>query len=67
MTTRLSSRDLIELLLDDGRWQSWDTEPVELAEPGSEYADQLAAHASAPAPTSPWSPAGEPSRAGRWP
>lgn len=42
--TRLSARDLIDLVLDDDSWQSWDEAPDHSAATGA-YADQLAAAA----------------------
>lgn len=42
--TRHSARDLIDLVLDDDSWQSWDTAPDHSAATGT-YADQLAAAA----------------------
>ncbi|MFI6322338.1 carboxyl transferase domain-containing protein [Nonomuraea sp. NPDC050556] len=43
MVTRPDARALIETVLDKGSWKSWDTPPVDPAEPGSSYADELAA------------------------
>ncbi|MFG2003509.1 carboxyl transferase domain-containing protein [Spirillospora sp. NPDC048911] len=40
-TTRAG--DLVRRVLDGGAWTSWDTEPVQVAEPGSAYAAELAA------------------------
>jgi len=40
MTTRLSARGLIDLVLDAGSWQSWDTPPDHSAATGA-YARQL--------------------------
>ncbi|QCX26283.1 carboxyl transferase domain-containing protein [Nocardioides jishulii] len=42
--TRLSARDLIDLVLDDDSWQSWDEAPDHSAATGA-YAEQLAAAA----------------------
>ena len=42
--TRLTARELVELVFDDGSWQSWDT-PPERGEVSEEYAAQLAAAA----------------------
>lgn len=39
---RYSARDLIREVLDEGSWQSWDSEPLAVAEPGSAYAEDLA-------------------------
>ena len=41
---RLSARDLIDLVLDEGSWTSWDT-PPERGEVSEEYAAELAAAA----------------------
>lgn len=42
----LSARALLDAVLDAGSWQSWDEPPLRVAEPGSEYADELAAAAA---------------------
>ena len=42
--TRLSARDLLDLVLDEGSWQSWDT-PPEQGDVSEEYAAELAAAA----------------------
>ncbi|MEU5881368.1 carboxyl transferase domain-containing protein [Spirillospora sp. NPDC047279] len=42
-TTRAGARDLVRRVLDDGSWTSWDAEPLQVAEPGSPYAADLAA------------------------
>ena len=39
--TRLTARELVGLVLDDGSWQSWDTPPV-LGDVSEEYSAQLA-------------------------
>lgn len=44
MTTRLSAHDLIDLVLDEGSWVSWDSTP-ERAGISEEYAAELAAAA----------------------
>ncbi|GGD08813.1 carboxyl transferase domain-containing protein [Nocardioides daphniae] len=44
MTTRLTARGLIDLVLDEGSWQSWDSAPDHSAATGA-YAEQLAAAA----------------------
>jgi len=41
--TRLNARELIETVLDAGSWTSWDQPPEQRAEPGSDYAAELAA------------------------
>ena len=40
---RPDARTLIETVLDQGSWTSWDRPPTDAAEPGSSYADELAA------------------------
>ncbi|GAA2599941.1 carboxyl transferase domain-containing protein [Actinomadura fulvescens] len=42
-TIRAGARELLRRVLDEGGWRSWDTEPVEVAAPGSAYAAALAA------------------------
>lgn len=42
MTTRLSAHDLIDLVLDEGSWTSWDTPPAR-AGFGEDYLAELAA------------------------
>jgi len=44
MASRLSARDLIDLVLDDGSWTGWDV-PPERGEVSEEYAAELAAAA----------------------
>ncbi|WP_110240237.1 carboxyl transferase domain-containing protein [Nocardioides gilvus] len=44
MTTRLSARELIDLVLDEGSWTSWDTPPDHSNATGT-YAEQLVAAA----------------------
>jgi acetyl-CoA carboxylase carboxyl transferase subunit beta len=44
VATRLTSRDLIDLVLDDGSWSTWDT-PPERGAVTEEYAAELAAAA----------------------
>ncbi|MGN6090296.1 MAG: carboxyl transferase domain-containing protein [Actinomycetales bacterium] len=39
--TRMGARELLELALDDGSFVSWDTPPVSVAAPGSDYAREL--------------------------
>ncbi|MBF8187540.1 acetyl-CoA carboxylase carboxyltransferase subunit alpha/beta [Nonomuraea sp. K274] len=41
--SRPDARTLIETVLDRGSWKSWDAPPADPAEPGSSYADELAA------------------------
>ncbi|MEW9549312.1 carboxyl transferase domain-containing protein [Nonomuraea sp. NPDC050783] len=41
--SRPDARTLIETVLDQGSWKSWDAPPADPAEPGSSYADELAA------------------------
>ncbi|MFN8195806.1 MAG: carboxyl transferase domain-containing protein [Nocardioidaceae bacterium] len=41
MTTRHSSRELLDLVIDEGSWESWDCEPEQPAAPGSAYAAEL--------------------------
>ncbi|AQZ60390.1 Acetyl-coenzyme A carboxyl transferase alpha chain / Acetyl-coenzyme A carboxyl transferase beta chain [[Actinomadura] parvosata subsp. kistnae] len=41
--SRPDARTLIETILDRGSWKSWDAPPADPAEPGSSYADELAA------------------------
>ena len=41
MTRRLSATELLDLVLDDGSWTSWDTSP-EYAALSDEYAAELA-------------------------
>jgi acetyl-CoA carboxylase carboxyl transferase beta subunit len=43
MVSRPDARTLIETVLDKGSWRSWDVPPEQPAEPGSSYADELAA------------------------
>ncbi|WP_274385349.1 carboxyl transferase domain-containing protein [Streptosporangium soli] len=43
MPQRPDARTLIEVVLDPGSWKSWDAPPVDPAEPGSSYAEELAA------------------------
>ncbi|GAA3440580.1 carboxyl transferase domain-containing protein [Planomonospora venezuelensis] len=40
---RPDARTLIGAVLDPGTWRSWDTPPADPAEPGSDYAEELAA------------------------
>jgi acyl-CoA carboxylase subunit beta len=42
---RLGARELLDTVLDAGSWQSWDAAPLQVAEPGSGYAAELAAAA----------------------
>ncbi|MGV9374528.1 carboxyl transferase domain-containing protein [Nonomuraea sp. NPDC003707] len=41
--SRPDARTLIETILDQGSWKSWDAPPADPAQPGSPYADELAA------------------------
>ncbi|MFG1942976.1 carboxyl transferase domain-containing protein [Nonomuraea sp. NPDC048826] len=41
--SRPDARTLIDTVLDEGSWRSWDVPPAEPAEPGSSYAEELAA------------------------
>ena len=41
--TRPDARTLIDTFLDPGTWRSWDETPIDPAEPGSGYAEELAA------------------------
>ncbi|MEV4106141.1 carboxyl transferase domain-containing protein [Nonomuraea sp. NPDC049695] len=41
--SRPDARTLIETVLDRGSWKSWDAPPADPAQPGSSYADELAA------------------------
>ncbi|NUP02260.1 MAG: acetyl-CoA carboxyl transferase, partial [Nonomuraea sp.] len=41
--SRPDARTLIEAVLDRGSWKSWDAPPADPAEPGSSYAEELAA------------------------
>jgi acetyl-CoA carboxylase carboxyl transferase subunit beta len=41
--SRPDARTLIETVLDRGSWKSWDAPPADPAEPGSSYAEELAA------------------------
>ncbi|WP_433335311.1 carboxyl transferase domain-containing protein [Spirillospora sp. CA-294931] len=43
MTRRPGARELVRRVLDDGTWKSWDTPPLDVAEPGSAYAAELEA------------------------
>ncbi|WP_067815768.1 carboxyl transferase domain-containing protein [Actinomadura kijaniata] len=43
MTERAGARELVERVLDEGTWRSWDAAPRRVAEPGSAYAAELAA------------------------
>ncbi|HHU11566.1 MAG TPA: acetyl-CoA carboxyl transferase [Intrasporangiaceae bacterium] len=43
---RPNSAELIAAVLDDGSWVSWDEPPLPVAEPGSAYAEALAAAAA---------------------
>ena len=48
MSSRLSARELIDLVVDDGTFVSWDEEPIEPADGISEtYAAELAAQVGA--------------------
>ena len=38
---RYSARELISGVLDEGSWRSWDTAPLTVADPGSEYEQDL--------------------------
>jgi acetyl-CoA carboxylase alpha subunit/acetyl-CoA carboxylase beta subunit len=42
-TRRLGARELLETVLDERSWTSWDRAPDQLAEPGSDYAAELEA------------------------
>lgn len=42
---RPNSAELVAAVLDEGSWVSWDEAPLEVAEPGSDYARTLAAAA----------------------
>lgn len=42
---RLGARELLDTVLDDGSWTSWDGPPLAVARPGSEYEAELAAAA----------------------
>ena len=42
---RVGARELLDTVLDAGSWQSWDAPPLQVAEPGSAYAAELAAAA----------------------
>jgi acetyl-CoA carboxylase carboxyl transferase subunit beta len=44
-TRRLGALELLHTVLDEDSWASWDMSPVQPAEPGSEYAAELAAAA----------------------
>ncbi len=46
-TRRIGARELLSTVLDEGSWVCWDTPPPAVAEPGSEYAADLAAAAEA--------------------
>jgi acetyl-CoA carboxylase alpha subunit len=41
--TRLGARDLLDVVLDPGSWQSWDLPAQQVAVPGSPYAQELVA------------------------
>ncbi|MEV0197594.1 carboxyl transferase domain-containing protein [Nonomuraea sp. NPDC050691] len=43
MVSRPDARTLIDTVLDEGSWTSWDVAPVDPAAPGSSYAEELAA------------------------
>jgi acyl-CoA carboxylase subunit beta len=43
VVSRPDARALIHAVLDDGSWRSWDVPPDDPAEPGSSYAEELAA------------------------
>ncbi|MDA0633914.1 acetyl-CoA carboxyl transferase [Nonomuraea sp. MCN248] len=43
MVSRPDARTMIDTVLDEGSWRSWDVPPAEPAEPGSSYAEELAA------------------------
>ena len=43
LTERLGAHALVETVLDEGSWNSWDTTPKQVATPGSEYAAELEA------------------------
>ncbi|MEU4576400.1 carboxyl transferase domain-containing protein [Nonomuraea sp. ATR24] len=43
MVSRPDARTLIDTVLDGGSWKSWDAPPADPAEPGSSYAEELAA------------------------
>ena len=42
---RVGARELLDTVLDADSWQSWDAPPLQVAEPGSAYAAELAAAA----------------------
>lgn len=42
---RLGARELVDAVLDPGSWSSWDEPPLDVAEPNSRYAAELAAAA----------------------
>ena len=44
--TRLGARDLLDMVLDPGSWQSWDLPAQQVAVPGSSYAQELVAAAA---------------------
>ena len=37
-TRRIGARELLDTVLDEGSWVSWDAPPLSVAEPGSPYA-----------------------------
>ncbi|WP_052423662.1 carboxyl transferase domain-containing protein [Nonomuraea candida] len=43
IVSRPDARTLMETVLDRGSWKSWDAPPADPAQPGSSYADELAA------------------------
>ena len=46
MAERLGARALLDAVLDEGSWSSWDGPPLEVAPEGSDYAAELAAAAA---------------------
>ena len=45
-TRRIGARELLDTVLDEGSWVSWDAPPLSVAEPGSPYAADLASAAA---------------------
>lgn len=43
MSDRAGALDLVQAVLDKGSWTCWDAEPVQVAQPGSDYAAELEA------------------------
>ena len=49
---RLTARDLLDLVIDAGTWESWDTPPIPVAT-DSDYAEDFCGRRRRPGSTSP--------------